>query len=86
MMTNCQAKETKKVLKDVYKTITDETNCSNALKFIGDKDKYGSNLSDLLRDIVDLGRKFKNEKVSSNLEDFVKKSKKCLVQKVLSGF
>lgn len=79
------SKETKKILKDVYKTITEETSCSNALKFDGDKKKYGSNLSDLLRDIVDLGRKFKNEKVSSNLEDFVKKSKKMLSAKSIIG-
>lgn len=79
------SKETKKVLKDVYKTIIEETSCSNTLKFNGDKKKYGSNLSDLLRDIVDLGRKFKNEKVSSNLDDFVKKSKKMLSAKSIIG-
>lgn len=78
-------KETKKVLNEVYKTITDGTNCSNALKFIDDKKKYSSNLDDLLRDIVDLGRKFKNDKISSNLDDFVKKSKNMLTAKSLTG-
>lgn len=78
-------KETKKVINDVYKTITSETNCSNTIKFKGDKKNYGSNLEDLLRDIVDLGRKFKNDKVNSNLDDFIKKSKKMLTTKSLIG-
>lgn len=79
------SKDTKKAIKEVYKIITDETNCSNILRFKGDSKNYGSNLDDLLRDMVDLGRKFKNEKVSSNLDDFIKSSKKMLTTKSLIG-
>ncbi len=79
------SKETKKAINEVYKKICNETNCSNAIKFKGDVKEYGSNLSDLLRDMVDLGRKFKNKKVSSNLDDFIKSSKKMLTAKSIIG-
>lgn len=78
-------KETKKALDEIYKNITNETNCSNTIKFKGDKKNYGSNLSDLLRDTVEIGRKFKNDKITSNLDDFIKKSKKMLTAKSLIG-
>ena len=40
-------------------------------------------LADLLRDTVELGRKFKNNKISSNLDDFYLKNQKN--KKIVTG-
>lgn len=81
------AKETKKVIGSAYKLIVEETKAAETIRFKGDAKSFSSNLAEVLRDQVDLGRKFVNNKdVFNNLEGFKKTATKMVNSKSLMGF
>lgn len=78
-------KDTKKAISKAYNILVDQTKVSETIRFLGDDKPFNSNLSNLLRDTVDLGRKFKQDKVYQNLNDFTKKTSKFINVKSLLG-
>ena len=82
---NVSKKETKKVLGEVFENIAQNTKTTEVIRFAGDKKALTSNLSEVLRDTVDLGRRFKDSAVSSNFGDFIKRSTKLINRKSLIG-
>ena len=78
-------KETKKVLGEVFDSIAQNTKTTEVIRFAGDKKPFTSNLSEILRDTVDLGRRFKDSAVSNNIGDFIKRSTKLINRKSLIG-
>ncbi|MDD3238341.1 MAG: hypothetical protein PHV37_09635 [Candidatus Gastranaerophilales bacterium] len=83
--TNATKKETKTAIGEAYKLLIGETKSAETIRFVGDKKAFSSNLSDLLRDQVELGRKFLNKNVSDNIDDFAKSAKKMINTKSLIG-
>lgn len=79
------SKETKKVIKEAHKLLVNETKAAEAIKFADESKVLTSNLSELLRDQIDLGKKFLNKSVSENLEGFVPAAKKMLNSKSMMG-
>ncbi len=78
-------KETKKVLGEIFASLAEKTKATEVIRFSGDKKAFSSNLSEILRDTVDLGRRFKDKAVTDNLGEFVKRSSKLLNKKSLIG-
>lgn len=79
-------KQTKSVLGEVYKLLVDETKAAEVIRFKGDEKAFSSGLADLLRDSVDLGRKFvHNKEVVNNLDGFKKAATKMVNTKSLMG-
>ncbi len=90
---NMSKKETKGAIKKALKNIAAETQAVETLRF---KDTlssnaaqsgkiFGSNLADLLRDQIDLGRKFGHTSVKNNLDKFVQNAKKMVNTKSMMG-
>lgn len=79
------AKETKKAINSAYKNIVSVTHAAETIKFKGDKGAFTSNLAELLRDQVDLGRKFIKPEVANNFEGFKKAAVKMVNTKSLLG-
>lgn len=78
-------KEIDTAISSAYKTLAGEAKAAETICF-GDEKAFSSNLSDLLRDHVDIGRKiFHNEAVSANIEGFSKKALKMVNTKSLMG-
>ena len=82
---NVSSKETKFVLGRVFNTLADKTKATEVIRFSGDTKPFSSNLSEILRDTVDLGRRFKDKAVSDNLGEFVKRSTNLINRKSLIG-
>ena len=82
---NISKKETKKVLGEIFDGIAQNTKTTEVIRFAGDKKAFSSNLSEILRDTVDLGRRFKDTAVSGNFGEFVKRSIKLINRKSLVG-
>lgn len=76
-------KETKAALAQAHKLIVGETKASEILRVNGKR--LGTNLSDLLRDQVDLGRKFATKPVGEHLSNFSKQATKFINKKSLIG-
>lgn len=76
-------KETKEALAQAHKLIVDETKAAEILRVNGKR--LGTNLSDLLRDQVDLGRKFATKSVGDHLDSFTKQATKFINKKSLIG-
>ncbi|MBR6163791.1 hypothetical protein IKQ26_07885 [bacterium] len=76
-------KETKEAISQAHKLIVDETKASEILRVNGKR--LGTNLSDLLRDQVDLGRKFATKSVGDHLDSFTKQATKFINKKSLIG-
>ena len=76
----------KSALSSIADTITNETHAGEILTYdLSKKAIFGSNLSELLRDSVDLAVKFKDKAVRTNLDDFAKSAKKLVNSKSLIG-
>ena len=78
-------KETKNALGQIFNDISQQTKATEIIRFSGDKKAFSSNLSEVLRDTVDMGRRFKDSAVSNNLGEFVKRSIKLVNRKSLVG-
>jgi len=78
-------KEAKKELGKIFEKLSDATKTTEIIRFSGDKKSFSSNLSEILRDTVDLGRRFKDEAVSKNIKEFAKRSTKLINRKSLVG-
>ena len=78
------AKRTDKLVSEAYNHIVNLTK-AETIKFKGDKKAFSLNLSDLLRDQVDLGRQFAKKSVIDNLDAFKKSSIKLVNTKSLMG-
>ena len=76
-------KETKEALAQAHKLIVDETKASEILRVNGQS--LGTNLADLLRDQVDLGRKFATKPVGDHIDNFTKQATKFINKKSLVG-
>ena len=80
----------KKVVKDMISQassiITDSTHAGEILTYDRHSAKqFGSNISELLRDGVDIAKKFRNKAVRLNLDDFQKQATKLINVKSLVG-
>ncbi len=82
---NVTKKEAKSTLGKIFNTIAEKTKSTEIIRFSGDKKPFSSNLSEILRDTVDLGKRFKDKAVSDNLGEFVKRSTKLINRKSLVG-
>ena len=78
-------KETKKALGEIFSTIANNTKATEIIRFQGDNKAFSSNLSEVLRDAVDLGRRFKDKAVTDNLAEFVKRGTKLINRKSIVG-
>ena len=78
-------KETKKVLGEVFESLANSTKTTEVIRFKGDTKVFSSNLSETLRDAVALGRRFKDNVVSDNMGEFVKRGTKLINRKSLIG-
>ncbi len=89
-------KEIKQAIEQAHDVIVKDTKASEVIKFIKDDKAFSSNLSDLLRDQIDLGRKFAHngftnvaengaEAVTKNLTKFTKKATDMVNAKSLIG-
>ncbi len=78
-------KETKTALKQAIKLISEQTEAVETLRFKDAGKNFGSNLSDLLRDQIDLGRKFGTSAVRNNLDSFASAAKKMVNTKSIMG-
>ncbi len=71
-------KETKNSIKKALKILAAETGAVETIRFKNTDKNFGSNLADLLRDQVDLGRKFTQGSVKNNLDKFAAAAKKMV--------
>ncbi len=78
-------KDTKTAIKEAIKLISGQTEAVETLRFKDAGKNFGSNLADLLRDQVDLGRKFGSAKVRNNLDGFASAAKKMVNTKSIMG-
>ena len=78
-------RETKKALGIIVDEIAQNTKATQVIKFAGDKKAFSSNLSELLRDTVALGRRFTDSAVSGNISEFAKRSIKLVNRKSFLG-
>ena len=78
-------KETKTALKDAIKLISGQTEAVETIRFKDAGKNFGSNLADLLRDQIDLGRKFSKDVVRNNLDGFASAAKKMVNTKSMMG-
>jgi len=78
-------KETKQALKNAIKLLAGETEAVETIRFKDAGKIFGSNLSDLLRDQIDLGRKFSASSVRGNLDKFAEAAKKMVNTKSVMG-
>lgn len=82
---NISKKETNKKLREIFDNIAQRTKATEVIKFSDETKPFSSNLAEILRDTVDLGRRFKDKAVSENLDDFIKRSSNLLNKKSFSG-
>ncbi len=83
--TNMGKKDTKKSIKQALEMLAGETEAIETIRFKDANKNFGSNLADLLRDQVDLGRKFTQDSVKSNLDKFATAAKKMVNTKSIMG-
>ena len=78
-------KALKNTLAQVSSLITDTTHAGEILTYDINAKGFGSNLSELLRDSVDIAQKFTQESVRNNLDLFGKKATKLVNAKSILG-
>lgn len=78
-------KALKNTLAQVSSLITDTTQAGEILTYDINAKGFGSNLSELLRDSVDIAKKFTQESVRNNLDLFGKKATKLVNAKSILG-
>ncbi len=78
-------KDTKNAIKTALGLLAGQTEAVETIRFKNADKNFGSNLADLLRDQVDLGRKFSNASVKSNLDNFAIAAKKMVNTKSVMG-
>ena len=78
-------KALKNTLAQVSSLITDTTHAGEILTYDINAKGFGSNLSELLRDSVDIAKKFTQESVRNNLDLFGKKATKLVNAKSILG-
>lgn len=78
-------KALKNTLAQVSSLITDTTHAGEILTYDINTKGFGSNLSELLRDSVDIAKKFTQESVRNNLDLFGKKATKLVNAKSILG-
>lgn len=78
-------KALKNTLAQVSSLITDTTHAGEILTYDINAKGFGSNLSELLRDSVDIAKKFTQESVRNNLDLFGKKATKLVNTKSILG-
>ena len=78
-------KDLKKGVGTIVEEIAEKTKNTEVIKFVGDKKVFSSNLSELLRDTVALGKRFTDSAVSNNIEEFAKRSIKLVNRKSFLG-
>ena len=84
-------KETKNTLKKALRLISGQTEAVETIRFKnldgaeGSFKNLGTNLADLLRDQIDLGRKFGHDAVKGNLDKFAAAAKKMVNTKSVMG-
>lgn len=82
---NMDKKETKNAIKSALGLLAGQTEAVETIRFKNANKNFGSNLADLLRDQVDLGRKFSQTSVKSNLDNFASAAKKMVNTKSMMG-
>ena len=86
VLDNSKDKKTlKNTLAKVSSMITDSTHASEILTYDTTGKNFGSDLSELLRDSVDIARKFKDDAVRGNLDAFKKQATKLVNYKSILG-
>lgn len=83
--TNMSSKETNKAVKGAYQLLAEELRATEVVKYAKDEKAFSSNLADLLRDHVDLGRKFAKLADDADIDKLVVKASKMVKTKSLLG-
>lgn len=78
-------KDTNNALKEAIGLISGQTGAVETIRFKDAGKNFGSNLADLLRDQIDLGRKFSKDAVRNNLDGFASAAKKMVNTKSIMG-
>lgn len=78
-------KALKNTLAQVSTLITDTTHAGEILTYDIDGKRFGSNISELLRDSVDIAKKFTQDSVRHNLDSFGQKAVKLVNRKSILG-
>lgn len=74
-----------KAINEAYKLLSAATNATETIKFTNETSAFGSNLSAILRDIVDMGKKFQTPAVEKNIDNFVESAVKFVNHKSFAG-
>ena len=77
--------KTKEALASAYRSLADSALATEKIKFAADDKAFGSNLSSLLRDLVDMGKKFKDPVVAKDVDKFANSAVKFVKQKSFAG-
>ena len=79
-------KKPKKAINEAYKILSEATHATETIRFQADKGKiFNSNLSSMLRDVVDMGSKFSDAAVAKNIDKFSDSAIKFVKQKSFAG-
>lgn len=78
-------KHTKELLSKACSMIADSTHATQTLRFQGTNEIFGSNLQELIRDQINIARKFGDDAVRNNLDAFKKQATKLVNTKSLLG-
>ncbi|MBQ2872088.1 hypothetical protein IJE86_10325 [bacterium] len=76
----------KKAVSEAYRLLADSTHATETIRFSADNGKtFNSNLSSILRDVVDMGSKFNDKAVLKNIDAFSETAIKFVKQKSFAG-
>lgn len=78
--------KSKQAVTEAYKILAQSSHATESIRFTSDNNKtFNSSLSSMLRDIVDMGKKFKDPVVSKNIDDFCENAIKFVKRKSFIG-
>ncbi len=75
----------KQAVNEAYKILANSTNATETIRFSSDGKTFNSSLSSMLRDIVDMGKKFNDPAVSKNIDTFCDNAIKFVKRKSFIG-
>ncbi len=78
--------DTKQAITNAYKLLSDGSKATETIRFSSDSGKnFNSNLSAIIRDLVDLGKQFSKPEVSKNIDKYIDTAIRFVKQKSFAG-
>lgn len=76
---------TKQAINEAYKALASSTNATETIRFASDGKTFNSSLSSILRDTIDMGKKFNDPAVAKNIDAFCENAIKFVKRKSFIG-